>query len=124
MASIPRLSRWAVVDSNIVILARTTDYCAPKLLRIVAVDFAHFSPARPLGLHADFGEPLLFGQYCMRNREPCCEGARLLQVDSKAEHHAAKDIDDHSQKRSLDRLSVLLIDNDDIDGRMINLGHG
>ena len=42
MASIPRLSRWAVVDSNIVILARTTDYCATKLLRIVAVDFAHF----------------------------------------------------------------------------------
>jgi hypothetical protein len=32
----------------------TTDYCAPKLLRIVAVDFAHFPPARPLGLHADW----------------------------------------------------------------------
>ena len=43
---------------------------------------------------------------------------------SEAEHRATKDIDDHSQKRSLDRLSVLLIDNDDIHGRMINLGHG
>jgi hypothetical protein len=45
MAPISRFSRWAVLDGDIVILARAANHCASELFRIVAVDFAHFSPA-------------------------------------------------------------------------------
>jgi len=88
------------------------------------VDFAHFPPARPLGLHTDAGEPILFGQYRMRDRETRRESARLLKIDSEAEHHAAVHIDDHGQRRSLDRLAVFLINHNDIHGRVVDLNDG
>jgi hypothetical protein len=60
MTAIARFSRRAVLDGDVVILARATDYGAPKFLRVIAVDYAHLPPARPLGLHIDAGEPILF----------------------------------------------------------------
>ena len=59
MTAIARLSRRAVFDGDIVILARTTNYGAAEFLRVVAVDCAHLSPARPLGLNTDASEPIL-----------------------------------------------------------------
>ena len=60
----------------------------------------------------------------MGNRHSDREGARLLQIDGKAEDHAAVYIDHHRQGRSLNRLTVFLIDHDDIHGRVIDLGDG
>ena len=48
----------------------------------------------------------------------------FLQIDSEAEHHATIHIDDHGQRRSLDRLPMLLIDHNHVHGRMVNLGDG
>src|SRR5262249_25155869 len=59
VAAVSRFSRRSVFDGDIVILARATNHCASKLLCVVAVDRAHLSPAGPLGLHADAGEPVL-----------------------------------------------------------------
>jgi hypothetical protein len=111
-----------VLDGDIVILARPTNHGAAKLLRIVAVDGVHFSPARPLGLHTNTREPILLWQYRMRHCDSGCEGARLFQVDGEAEQHATEHIDDHGQQRSLDRLTMLLIDHDYVQGRMVDLG--
>src|SRR5215471_7036498 len=123
MPAIARFSRWAMLDSNIVLLARTTDDGAAKLLGIVAVDRAHFSPARPFGLHADAGEPVLLWQDCMCNCESGCEGTRLLQVDSKANYHATEHVDHHGQRQPLDGLPMLLIDHDDVHGGVVDLGN-
>src|ERR1051325_6580840 len=121
MAPIARLSRRAMLDSDIVILASTTDYRAAKFLRVVAVDGVHLTPAGPLGLHTDSSEPILLWQYRMRNRHSGGEGAWFLQIDGKAEDHAAVYIDHHGQCGPLDRLPVLLIDDDDVHGRMVDL---
>src|SRR5690348_429717 len=106
MAPVPRLSRWAVLDGDRVILAGPTDHCATELLRIVAMDCAHFPPTRPFSLHAHADKPILLGQYCVCDREPSCESARLLEIDGESEHHPAVHIDDNTQRWSLDRLAV------------------
>ena len=124
MTAVSRFSRWAVFDGDIVILARAADHCASKLLGVVAVDCAHLPPAGPLGLHTDSGEPVLLGQDRMCNGEPSCEGAGLFQIDGEAEHHAAVHVDDDGQRRPLDRLPVLLIDHNDVHGRVVDLGDG
>ncbi|HWF48170.1 MAG TPA: hypothetical protein VG168_14270, partial [Bryobacteraceae bacterium] len=80
MAPISRFSRWAVLDGDTVILARAANHCASELFRIVAVDFAHFSPARPFGLHTDAGEPIFFRQYGVRDCEARSKSAGLLQI--------------------------------------------
>src|SRR4029077_13076366 len=94
------------------------DHCASELLCIVAVDYAHFSPARPLGLHTHGREPILLWQYSMRNCEAGCEGAWLLEIDGEAEHHATAHIDNDGQRRALDRPPMLLIDHNYVHGRM------
>ena len=122
VAAIARFSWRAVVDGNIVILARAPDHCASELLCIVAVDYAHFSPARPLSLHTHGREPILLWQYSMRNCEAGCEGAWLLEIDGEAEHHATAHIDNDGQRRALDRPPMLLIDHNYVHGRMVDLG--
>src|SRR5208283_4684019 len=83
MAPVPRFSWWAVGDGEIVIAARTTDHCSTEVLRVVAMDFMHLPPARPLGLKTDIRDPMFFWQHCMRDCEACCESARFLQIDSE-----------------------------------------
>src|SRR5215470_11994556 len=124
MTAIARLSRRPLLDSDIVILARTTDYGAAKFLRVVAVDCAHLAPARPLGLHTDASEPILLWQYCVSNRHSGREGAGLLQIDGKAEEHAAVYINHHGQRGPLDWLPVFFIDHDDVHGRVVDLRNG
>ena len=124
MTAVPRFSRRSVLDGDSVILARPTDHCASELLGIVAVNWVHFSPAGPFGLHTDAGKPILLWQYRMRNCETGREGAWLLQIDRETKHHATVYVDHNCQRRSLDRLPVLLIDHDDVHGRMVNLGDG
>jgi hypothetical protein len=60
----------------------------------------------------------------MRNRDACCEGAGLFQVDGKTEHHAAVHVDHHGQEGALDRLPVFLVDHNDVHLSVINLGDG
>jgi hypothetical protein len=83
-----------------------------------------FPQQRPLSLHADAGEPSLLGQYRMRNCKPSRKGARLLQIDSEPEHHTAVNIDDDGQPRSLDWLTMLFVDHDNVHGSMVDLGDG
>jgi len=124
MTAVSRFSRWAVLYLDIVILAGAAYHGASKLLGVVAVDCAHLPPARPLGLNTDSGEPVLLGQDRMCDGEPGCKGAGLFQIDGEAEYHAAAHVDDYGQRRSLDRLPVLLIDDNDVHGRVVDLGDG
>jgi hypothetical protein len=60
----------------------------------------------------------------MRNREAGSKGAWFFQIDSEAEHHATVHMDDHSQRWSLDWLTVLLIDHNYVHRRMVDLCDG
>src|SRR5215471_7360692 len=124
MAPISWLSWWAVFNGDAVILARAADHRASELFRIVAVDFTHFSPAGPFGLHADGSKPIFFRQYGVRDRESRRESAWLLEVDGESKHNSTVHIDDDGQRRSLDRLAVLLINHNDVHRRMVDLGYG
>jgi hypothetical protein len=122
MAPITRFSWWAVGDGDVVIAARTTDHRSTEFLRVIAMDFMHLAPARPLGLDPDLREPRFFWQYGMRDGEAGGESAGFLQIDGETEHHATIHINDHGQRWPLDRLPMLLIDHNDVHGRMVNLG--
>src|SRR5215469_1611393 len=112
-----RLSGRAMVDGNIVVLASTANHGSTKFLRVVAMDFAHLSPAWPVGLDTNLRKPWLLGQDRMRDCEAGGKSAWLFQIDCKTENHATVHIDDDGQSRSLYGLPVLLVDHDHVHGR-------
>src|SRR6266498_2391519 len=106
-----------------VFLTSALQHVPAKLSAIISVDALHHAPARPTGRMAQPGQPLLLWQDRMRDAQTNRHTVRWVQRDENADHHPAEDIDRQSYPRPTDTQSMNVVDQHDVELRVIDLNH-
>jgi hypothetical protein len=85
------------------------------------MDFLHETVKRPRCCNPDLTQPKILRQNGLRKTQSDRQSAWFLKSDVEAGNHAAIHINGKGQKRAPDRQTVNVIDQDQIQGRVVNL---
>src|SRR5712691_1752615 len=122
-AIVRRLHR-APFKIDAVFLTGALQHVAAKLSAIIGVDALHHAPAGPTGRKAQPGQPLLLWQDRMDDAQTNRHAVRWVQRDVNADHYPTEDIDSQSYPGPTDTESMNVIDQHDVELRVIDLDHG
>ncbi len=121
MAAVMRLPHGAEMRGDAVVLAGLLEHGAAEVLAVVAMDGVHDAPHRPRRSDVVLGEPDLLRQNGVRQTQADRKGARRIEGDVKPRHHAAVNINGDRDPWFADRPPVDVVDQFEIDWRVIDL---
>ncbi len=121
MPAIMRRGDRTMHQRNAVFRSPSRERAAAKLAAVVDVNHVRQARDRPVSVHATSLEPLGFRHHEVVDRQSDRRRRWRFQTEIETGHHAARHVDRERQPRALNRPTVHRVDDENVDGRVVDL---